>query len=138
MSLGWSIGDCFLLIKGLWKLTNLLQGEATASFRRYESKYYQLAGVAESLYQFVREIRDQGQDVRFVTEINNMHRILKKFYSSIQELKPHLGHKRRHFSLLNAIEKVKWPIHSEKLSQLYQDLMSQVAIITLLKQFHIG
>ena len=138
MSFGWSIGDCFLLIKGLWKLTALLRGEAIASFRRYESMYSQLAGVAESLYQFAEEVSDQGQDMRFVREINNIRRILKKFFASIQQLKPHLGRKRRRFSLLSAIEKVKWPIHSDKLSQLYQDLMSQVAIITLLNQFHIG
>lgn len=138
MSFGWSIGDCFLLIKGLWKLTTLLRGEAVASFRRYESMYYQLAGVAETLYQFAKEISDQGQDMRFGKEIKNIRRLLKKFFSSIQELKPHLGHSRRRYSLLSAIEKVKWPIYSDKLSQLHQDLMSQMAIITLLNQFHTG
>ncbi|KAF1964200.1 hypothetical protein BU23DRAFT_547766 [Bimuria novae-zelandiae CBS 107.79] len=138
MSFGLSISDCFLLINGLRKLTVLLRGEATDGFRRYENMYYQLAGVAETLSQFAEEVSSQGQDMRFAIEIRNIRRILKKFFSSIQQLKPHLGRKRRRRSLLGAIEKIKWPIHSEKLSQLYQDLMSQVAIITLLNQFHTG
>jgi hypothetical protein len=138
MSFGWSISDWVLMIKGLYKLTTLLRGEATESFRRYESTYHQLAGVAECLYQFAEEASGQGQDLRFATEIKNIRRILKRFFSSIQELKPYLGRKRKRFSLLSAIEKVKWPIHSDKLSRLHQDLMSQISIITLLNQFHTG
>ena len=138
MSFGWSIGDCFLLAKGLWKLTTLLRGEAVAGFSRYESMYRQLAGVAETLYQFAKEVSDQGQEIQFGKEIKNIRRLLNKFFYSIQELKPHLGRRRRRVSLLSAIEKVKWPIYSDKLSQLHQDLMSQIAIITLLNQLHTG
>lgn len=137
MSFGFGIGDCFLLVKGLWKVTTLLRGEAVEGFRRYESMYHQLAGVAENLQQFVMEASEQ-HGVLFFEEIRTISCLLERFFSSIEGLKPRLGWGRRRHSLLGAIEKIKWPMHSDKLSQLYQDIMSQIAIMTLLNQFRSG
>lgn len=137
MSFGFGISDCVLFVRGLWKITTLLRGEAVEGYRRYETMYHQLAGVAANLQQFVREASEQDGEL-FSQETRNIRRLLKRFYSSIEGLKPHLSRQRRRHSLLGAIEKIRWPIHSDKLSQLYQDIMSQFQIMTLLKHFHVG
>lgn len=137
MSFGWGIGDCFLLVKGLWKITRLLRGQAVGSFRRYQRLYNQLEGVANALYQMVGEINEQ-HDVRFDEQLKTIHLLLKQFFSRIKKLQPHLGRTRKRFSLLGAIQKVTWPIHSEELSQLYEDIMSQFKFMSLLNQFRTG
>lgn len=92
MSFGLSPSDCLLLLKGLWKITNLLlRGEATDGFGRYQRTYRQFTSVAETLYRFAKEAKKQGQESWFAVEIDNIQRILEVFSSSIQQLKPHLG-----------------------------------------------
>lgn len=139
MSFGLSPSDCLLLLKGLWKITNLLlRGEATDGFGRYQRTYRQFTSVAETLYRFAKEAKKQGQESWFAVEIDNIQRILEVFSSSIQQLKPHLGSKRSRFSLRSAMKKVTWPIHAGRLEQLHNDLMRQMNILMLLKQFQTG
>ncbi|KAH7113170.1 hypothetical protein B0J13DRAFT_533936 [Dactylonectria estremocensis] len=128
MSSPLSIGDCHLLIQGLYKGTNLLRGEAVDGFKKYKAIYHQLTGMADFLYSFLKRHGEWRQSV-FAAEVEQIQRLLKQFFSSIKHLKPQLGKGRRRKSLFGAMTKIRWPSYSETFRQLHSDLMGQFQMI---------
>ncbi|KAH8646530.1 hypothetical protein BGZ61DRAFT_376744 [Ilyonectria robusta] len=132
MSIPVSIGDCHLLVKGLRKVTSPLRGEAVEEFKQYKTIYHQLTGLSEYLDAFMES--NEGAQDTFAKDFKRIRRLLKRFYSKIKALKPHLDRGRPRKSFLGAIVKIKWPRYSQKLQQLHNDLKEQISIITLKKQ----
>lgn len=126
------LGDGVVLVKGLYKLADLLQGQAVNDFKRFEGFHRDLKSLSKSINQFFDSPQHR---TLFRKEIKSIRRLLREFFSCIKELRPYLGRHRDGNAFLRCIKKVTWPLHSEKLERLRKDLLFQVDIITKYQQF---
>lgn len=119
MSFGFSIGDVALIGQTAYQLHQQLSGEAVESFdecartcRRFEqlaNRYERLLGPFPD-----RNARALHRDVR---------RALKKFARTIERYEPHLGRRRKKWSIRSALAKVRWArVHAGAFEKLRRDL----------------
>ncbi|KAF4446569.1 nadp:d-xylose dehydrogenase [Fusarium austroafricanum] len=135
MSFGFSIGDFFLLSKTAWDTLRLLSGEAVHEFRRFESIYRDLV----SLYKYIRPIlQDPEYETLFPRQVERLKELLGEFRDDIRELKPQLGRHRGRTSLRGIVQMIRWPVHSQSFEKLFRDIMFQIKIIGVKRQFWHG
>lgn len=132
MSFGFSIGDLSLCVTALWEVVSLLHGGAVAEFTRYKNMYGQLKTLAE----FIREsARGGDEEVRVLVnkELRAIHKLLKSFFSRIEDLSPYLGHRRFRGSFWSTMAKICWPLHAKSLEKLHRELQDHVNVISTIK-----
>ncbi|KAF5967852.1 nadp:d-xylose dehydrogenase [Fusarium coicis] len=130
MSFGVGVGDVVVTGKGIWKVSTLLHGEAVDEFGRFERIHRNL----EELSRFIASSSYGPQHKKlFRRESRKINRLLIEFHEKIRELRPFLG-RHRERNIRGCLQKIKWPLHSKKLEQIRQDLLSQLNYITMKQQ----
>lgn len=130
MSFGVGVGDVVVTGKGIWKVSTLLHGEAVDEFGRFERIHRDL----EKLSRFIASSSYDPQHKKlFRRESRKINRLLIEFHDKIRKLRPFLG-RHRETNIRGCFQKIKWPLHSNKLEQIRQDLLSQLNYITMKQQ----
>ena len=125
-SFGFSIGDVALIGKAAYQIHQQLSGEAVEDFNECARTCRRFVGLADRYEPLL--VRFPDSNARAIHR--DVRRILKKFAGTIEKYKPHLGRRRKRWSIRSALAKVRWALHAKAFDKLRRDLESKIQLIS--------
>ncbi|KAK3297935.1 uncharacterized protein B0H64DRAFT_393425 [Chaetomium fimeti] len=130
MSIPVGPGDLVMLVKGLWKLAEILQGGAEESFRRCAKTYKRFALLSSSLNELIDNNESLQRNEFFNNARRGIDRMLRNYFKGIRKFERYLGRGRVDEGLLRAIAKLRWVRHSDMLEELREELEFRFAMVS--------
>lgn len=126
MSFGFSPGDLVMLIKGFYTLTDVL--------RKSPGQYQNLLGTFKNFCFLSKRLSlmpSAGQESDEALKVlqQQIHDVLKRFFTRIKKFDRYLGQSRDPYALSNVVHKIKWASRVGELNELSKELQSLVFLI---------
>ena len=120
-----------MLANGIRRVVKILKSDAVSSFKSYWKTYRHFAGVVNDVIQLIKEYGLE-KDPHLRKARRSIEKLLRTFFSEIEEFEGHLGPKRDRNSFFNAIAKIRWTSHVEPLKELRLELDRKLGGVYLL------